>query len=378
MYPEVFPRNAWYVAARSAEVGDGLLSRWILGDPVLLYRTEAGRPVAMVDRCIHRQMPLSLGRRRGDEIECGYHGLTYNTEGICTRIPGATSISERVRVQVFPLYEEFGLVWIWPGQRDLADPGLIPDHHWYTDPGWATVSGTLHMNARAQLMNENLLDLSHLSFLHADSIGSPEVAEAPVTVKFDDRSVTVHRRMPNSSCYPYLTRLTGIDEPIDRVQTAEFIAPSFGITTAMSRPHADADDARACRQKAMHGITPETRTSAHYFWSTSRDYAIDDDSVTEYMAEALRTVILQDIGACEAIEHIIAAWEPSYPVELNIKVDAGPLQARRILERMIAAEQKMSEGDAPAWTSVSDTAARAATQAWAKRNGSNRDEREVH
>ncbi len=368
MYPDVFPRNAWYVAARSAELEDGLLSRWILGDPVLLYRTAAGAPVAMVDRCIHRQMPLSLGRRQGDEIECGYHGMTYNAEGICTKIPGSTSVPKRARVQVYPLHEGCGLIWIWPGQPELADPAQIPDHHWYTDPGWATASGLLHMEARGQLMNENLLDLSHLSFLHADSIGSPEVAEAPVSVKFDDRTVTVHREMPNSSCYPYLTELTGIDEPIDRYQTAEFFAPSFGVTTAMSRPHADADDARACRQKAMHGITPETRTTAHYFWSISRDYAVDNAAVTGYMADAVCKVIKQDIEACEAIEHIIAAWEPSYPVELNIKVDAGPLQSRRILERMIAAEQKESESDPPAWSSVSDSAARAAVAAWAKRN----------
>lgn len=368
MYPDQFPRDAWYVAARSDEVGERLLSRWILGDPVVLYRTTQGQPAALVDRCIHRQMPLSLGRRRGDQIECGYHGLTFNAEGACTRIPGSARIPARARVQAYPLHEASGLVWMWPGHPDRADPALVPDHHWLTDPGWASAGGVLHMNARAQLLNENLLDLSHLSFLHPDSIGSPEIAETPVTVQFDERRVTVRREMRGSSCYPFLTRVTGIDEPIDRFQNAEFTAPSFHVTATNIRPHADTDDARMCRLKATHAITPETRTSAHYFWAVSRDYATEDQQATQYTLGAIQGVLLQDIAACEAIEHIIAAWEPSYPVELNIKVDAGPLQSRRIVERMVEAERKDGDGDRPGWFQASDAAVRAAAEAWRQRN----------
>lgn len=156
MYPDQFPRNAWYAAARTAELRQGhLLPRFLLGDPVVMYRTENGTPVAMVDRCIHRQMPLSMGRLRGDRIECGYHGLTYDPDGACVRIPGSSRISDKVRVQTFPLVEGHGLLWIWMGDPDAADPRQIPDHHWYTADGWTTAAGTLHMNARAQLLNEN-------------------------------------------------------------------------------------------------------------------------------------------------------------------------------------------------------------------------------
>lgn len=369
MYPDEFPRNAWYVAARSAEVSHQLLARWILGDPVVLYRTEAGEAVAMVDRCIHRQMPLSMGRLKGDQIECGYHGLTYDTGGRCTRIPGTTAIPDRVRVRAYRLYEEFGLIWIWPGDPALADESLLPDHHWYTDPGWSTAAGTLHMNGRAQLLNENLLDLSHLSFLHPESIGTPEIAEVPIKVAFDDRTVTVRREMTDVPCPPFFTQITDITTTLDRQQIAEYTAPSFHVSTATIKPHGDVDDSRMCNQKVMHAITPETRTSSHYFWSVSRDFAVGDDAVTRYVLSSIEDVFGQDIRALEAIEHIISAWEPSYPIELNIKVDAGPLQSRRILERMIAAERKgQAKAGGPAWSPASDTAARAAAQAWAKRN----------
>jgi vanillate O-demethylase monooxygenase subunit len=366
LYPDAFPRNAWYVAARSAELEQGrLLPRFLLGDPVLMYRTEDGTPVAMVDRCIHRQMPLSMGRLRGDRIECGYHGLTYAPDGRCVRIPGSTRISDRVRVQTFPFVEGDGLLWIWMGDPDAADPQEIPDHHWYTAEGWATAGGTLHMDARAQLLNENLLDLSHLSFLHPESIGSPEIAEIPVSVSYDERMVTVRREMLKVACPPFFTRVTGIEGPIDRQQIAEYFAPAFHITTTTLKPSVDADESRMARQKTMHGITPETRTTTHYFWSVSRNYAVEDQSVTDYTLSAVTGVFRQDIEACEAIEHIIAAWEPSYPMELNIKVDAGPLQSRRIIEKMLAAEGN-SSGARPQ-DRFTDTATRAAARAWGER-----------
>jgi phenylpropionate dioxygenase-like ring-hydroxylating dioxygenase large terminal subunit len=319
----------------------------------------------MVDRCIHRQMPLSLGRLKGDQIECGYHGLTYGSDGVCTRIPGASTVPERVRVQTFPVHEKDGLVWMWPGDPDAADVSLLPDHHWYTDPGWTTVAETAHMNARAQLLNENLLDLSHLSFLHLDSIGSAEIAEIPITTEFDERHVTVRRVMHDITCAPFFERITGIAGNIDRLQSAEYTAPAFHITTATLKAHGDPAAPYPFQQRTMHAITPETRTSAHYFWAISRNFALQDDEVTEHVLTGARGVFVQDIEACEAIEHIIAAWEPSYPLELNIKVDGAPLQSRRILERMIASEQKSDEGSQ--WSSSSDTAARAAARAWSER-----------
>ena len=256
------------------------------------------------------------------------------------------------------------------GDGDLADPVLVPDHHWYDSDGWTTAAGTLHMDARAQLLNENLLDLSHLSFLHPESIGSPEIAEIPVQTSHGETSVTVQREMRGVSCPPFFTQVTGISGSIDRQQIAEFFAPAFHITTTTVRPSADSDDSRTARQKTMHAITPETRTTTHYFWSVSRDYAVGDQEVTDYTLSAVAGVFEQDIAACEAVEHIIASWEPSYPLELDIAVDAGPLQSRRIIEKMLASEGASS--GARDHDRSTDTATRAAARAWTARGVSSR------
>jgi vanillate O-demethylase monooxygenase subunit len=247
------------------------------------------------------------------------------------------------------------------GDPDKADTSMIPDHSWCTADGWATAAGTEHMDARAQLLNENLLDLSHLSFLHLTSIGSPEIAETPVAVESDERWVRVSRHMPRTVIPPYYAKVTGIESDIEREQYADYFAPAFHVTTTTIKPVDDVDDSRKCHQKTLHGITPETRTSTHYFWACSRDFAVEDNAVTDYIANSVSTVIGQDIDACEAIEHIIAAWEPSYPEELNIKVDGGPLRSRKIIQTLL--EKERADGVVSRPHNPADSVARAAAAA---------------
>ena len=339
MYPTEFPRNQWYVVARTDEIGDTLLSRWLLGERVVLYRTASGQSVALADICPHRQFPLSKGRRIGDTIECGYHGLVFSADGRCVRVPQQDHIPSGICARVYPLFERWGLIWIWMGEPQRADGSLIPDHSFMERDGWVSVSGTLHLNARAQLLNENLLDLSHLSYLHPTSLGTERLAEVPVEAEWDERSVRVYRTMKNIEAPGFFVRAMGLHGFIDRTQVAEFFAPGFHITHVSAKPAGDADDARLCQHKAVHCVTPETRTSTHYFWALARDYCIDDPEVTQFALVGLDRVFREDVDACEAIEVALVAAEPNDPFHVNIKVDAGPLQARRIIERMAAAER---------------------------------------
>ena len=340
MYPKKYPRNQWYVAAHSEEVGRQQLSRWLLDEPVCLYRKSDNTPVALVDRCIHRQMPLSKGRLRDDDtVECGYHGIVYQSDGAAISIPSQSNVPRACRVQAFPLFEESGLVWIWMGDPRLADPEKVPDHHWITDPEWATVRGTLPMKARAQLLNENLLDLSHLEFLHAGSIGTEKIAETPVTTEFDGDVVRVSRPMYGIDCPPFFTKTMDLSGLIDRGQVAEYFPPGFHITHVSAKPAGDPDDSHKCEQKAIHCVTPAPGNTAHYFWCHARNYKIDDPEINELMQHGIAAVFKQDVEASESIEEIIANYEPDHPIELNLKVDAGPLQARRLIDQMLAAEQ---------------------------------------
>jgi vanillate O-demethylase monooxygenase subunit len=339
MYPERFPRNQWYVAGHSAELGHDLLSRWLLDEPVVFYRAEDGRPVALADACAHRQFPLSQSRRIGDTIECGYHGLVFNAAGQCVRVPQQDHIPPRLCVKAYPLFERWGLVWIWMGDPAYADESLIPDHSFLRRDGWAPAGGQLYIKARAQLMNENLLDLSHLSYLHPTSIGTQRVAEVPVETEWDDRSVRVRRIMQHIESPAFFQQAMGLHGFVDRTQMAEYFAPGFHITHVTAKLSGAPGNEGLCQHKVVHGITPETRTSTHYFWAFARDYRTEDAEVSRFCQEAQQRVFLDDVAACEAIEARLAAYAPDYPPEFNIKVDAGPLQSRRIIERLVAEEQ---------------------------------------
>src|SRR3954471_20226730 len=172
-------RNCWQVVAFSSEIVDAPLACTVCGEPIVLFRTPAGDAVALADRCPHRFVPLSLGRVVGDQIQCGYHGLCFDAEGTCVRVPGQDTVPSRARVRKYPLVERYAFAWIWLGDVTLADPATIPDFHWVDDPAWAAVNGYHHFGANYQLVNDNLLDLSHESFVHKETIGNESVAEAP-------------------------------------------------------------------------------------------------------------------------------------------------------------------------------------------------------
>ena len=224
----MFLKNYWYVGAYGHEVGRTLLARTILNEKIVFYRTEDGTSVAMENRCCHRRAPLSHGKLIGDELECGYHGLTYDPSGACVRIPGQTKIPERARVRTYPVAERWQWVWIWMGDPALADPSLIPDHlyRFNEDPEWTAVGGYLHVKAHYQLLVDNLMDLSHETFLHAKTIGTVHVAETPLTkVERDDAGVTVTRWMLDRPPPPIYDRSGGFSErgeTVDRWQIIRF------------------------------------------------------------------------------------------------------------------------------------------------------------
>ena len=339
MYPRSFPRNQWYVAGHADDFGRSLVSRWILGDPVCFFRKRDGSAVALADRCLHRQMPLTLGRLKGDAVECGYHGILYGDDGRARKIPSQDHVPDRCRVHRYPVKDSGGLLWIWMGEPSAADESLIPGYAWLDSPDWAVVRGTLHMKARAQLLNENLLDLSHVSFLHADTIGSDEVAGGPASTEVGGDTVRVTRPLPSVQCPPLFQRVMGLEGTIDRESVAEFVAPGFHVShVVVSQGAEGTPERRVCRHNAVHCITPEFETTAHYFWLVARDYRIDEPEVGEIWQKSTPVVLTQDIDAVEAIERVLTAYEPGYPPEINLRADAGGLQARRIIERMIADE----------------------------------------
>ncbi len=192
----MFVRNAWYVAGWSAEVGRDLLARTVCARPVVLYRTQDGSPVALADACWHRLVPLSLGQVRGDDLMCGYHGITYSPQGRCTFMPSQETINPSASVASFPVVDRYRLCWVWLGDPELADPDRIPDIlSPATDPGWAGDGELLHLECDYRLVLDNLMDLTHETYVHGTSIGQASVAESPFTVEHTEDTVTVTRWM---------------------------------------------------------------------------------------------------------------------------------------------------------------------------------------
>src|ERR1700719_3457540 len=145
----MFLRNYWYVAAAEEEVLQRPLGRTILGEPVVLFRTEDGTPGALEDRCAHRRLPLSMGKIIGDALQCHYHGLRFDRAGQCVRVPGQDLIPPQARVRSYPLVERYRWLWIWMGDPAHADPDQITDFHWFADKAWGAKHAFLRLDVGA-------------------------------------------------------------------------------------------------------------------------------------------------------------------------------------------------------------------------------------
>jgi phenylpropionate dioxygenase-like ring-hydroxylating dioxygenase large terminal subunit len=336
----MFLKNSWYVAAWPEELTrDGMLVRRILDRPVLLYRTDEGQPVAFLDRCPHRLVPLSAGQRFGDDIRCGYHGMRFAPDGRCVHIPGQQTIPSNAFATVFSLVERHDMVWIWMGEA-AADPDLVPDIPWPALPHWTASRGYTHVAADYRLLTDNLLDLSHENYIHQGTIGNQEeetIADFPVRVAVDGQRVVAHRDMPNIVPPPFFRLMTGSDQRIDRWQTAIWTAPSINMTDVGARlTGSTREDTLVSR--VLHLLTPETATSTHYFWSHNRNFRQGDIELTTQIIEAHRRTFDEDKEMCELQQRELSDSGQSVP-QMALRVDDAPLRARRILTSLLRQEE---------------------------------------
>lgn len=338
--------NTWYVAAWSTEVTRQPVRRVICEQPVVLFRTSRDKPVALVDRCAHRAFPLSAGRTVGDSIECGYHGFTYGADGACTKVPAQSTIPERARVASYPLHEKDGWVWIWMGAPEDADPADIPDTHWMVDPGWATVTHSVHFRCRAELIHDNLLDLTHESFLHKTTVGDDYIYEHGITVEVQGNVVNVDRLMPSVEAPPLYAETMGISGNYDRFHCTEFFVPNLHVLhsgiTGEGRPRAE-----GYLIKVLNGITPIDEHNSWYYYAFSRNFAVENTEATEQLKGGLATVLQEDADALEAQEQGMRT-RPAGEFDVLIAQDGGVAKARRILAALLRAEAKAQTEASPA------------------------------
>ncbi|NRG18553.1 aromatic ring-hydroxylating dioxygenase subunit alpha [Rhizobiales bacterium] len=335
-----FPLNAWYAAAWDVEVRRNLLARKICGKPVVMYRKQDGSAVALADACWHRLLPLSKGELHGDNVICGYHGLEFDDTGRCVYMPSQDTINPSACVTSFPVVERHRFVWIWPGDPALADPDLVPDMHWNDDPEWAADGKVIHVKCNYRLVIDNLMDLTHETYVHGSSIGNRAVAEAPFTVTHGDGRATVTRWMTDIDPPPFWRAQLGKPGNVDRWQIINFEAPAtiaidVGVAPAGTGAP-DGDRSQGVNGFVLNTITPETESTCHYFWAFARNYRLGEQARTHELREGVATIFREDELILEAQQKAIEE-NPDH-VFYNLNIDAGSMWARKLIDRMIDQE----------------------------------------
>ena len=337
----IAPRNCWYPLTWSREVTRALSRHRILGMDLVVYRSEAGAPVALDDACPHRLAPLSMGKLKGDAVECGYHGMTFGRDGRCIRIPGQPMIPPNARVPSYPLHEKMGLVWIWPGDPARADPALIYDLPQYGAAGWHEAEGdALRIGTNYLNLADNLCDPAHVSFVHLSTLGNAASEEIPVEHSFSERGVLVWRWIKNALPIPIFAKYGNFRGHVDRWHYYDYRAPSIAVIdfgSADAGAIADpADRDAGLRIFACHFITPVDDHSCIDHWLHVRNFALRDADVDQRLHADFRIAFTEDKEILERIEQVERAGQDFKRIRLGI--DAAPQRMRRIVERMAAAE----------------------------------------
>jgi phenylpropionate dioxygenase-like ring-hydroxylating dioxygenase large terminal subunit len=345
----MFLRNCWYVAAFAADVAAQLVARTVCGRAVVLFRT-GGKVVALEDRCIHRGMPLSQGGEvDGDIIRCPYHGLEFNGAGTCRKIPGQDHVPSGARIAAFPLVERNALLWIWMGDPARADPAAIPEHHYHNDPGWEWRPVVLEIACDWSLLNDNLLDLTHLGFVHKKTIGGDPAAHAGAEMKVEHRDGRVHvtRWLANTEPPPFYRLGRAFEGNIDRWQEIEFRPGLVRIWTGGTDAGTGAYRGKregGVQFMGFHGITPRTEHSCYYHFTQARNFRLGETELDERIHQAAFATLLEDKAVLEGQQARIL--ENPGRGFIDIRADAGGLQGRRLVEQRLADEARTGVGGA--------------------------------
>jgi vanillate O-demethylase monooxygenase subunit len=340
----IFPKNHWYVAAWGNELKQELLARKICNESVVLFRKKDGLPAALHDRCWHRYAPLSTGKLENDQVICGYHGLEYNSEGKCTHLPNQEHIPDTACVKSFPVVEKYGWIWIWPGDAEKVDESIIPDVHWNDDPAWEGDGGLIRMECDYRLLIDNLMDLTHETYVHPTTIGDDKLPATPIETTSDNNRVTVTRWIEDHQPAPFwkarIRNALDRDENCDRWQVINFLPPScitldVGVAIAGTGAR-DGDRSQGVNGYVINAITPETDRSTLYFWNFVRNFERDDKDLTTKLHDINHNVFQEDLAMLESQQRRL---DESSDIRLaSLSIDAGNKRARMILDRLIADE----------------------------------------
>ncbi|MDF1586448.1 aromatic ring-hydroxylating dioxygenase subunit alpha [Rhodospirillales bacterium YIM 152171] len=337
-------RNAWYVASWSKDVGRELRPTRILGEDIVLYRTESGRPAALEDACPHRKLPLSAGKLIGDTVECGYHGLTFDCSGSCVRAPTQEGmIPKRAVVRSYPVADKWNLLWIWMGEPELANPDEIFPIENFENPSWGmTDGGEMDIACNYLYVVDNLLDPSHVAWVHVSSFAGAGTENQPLEIDTLENGVLVSRWIHDRPVPPYYADLVKFEGNCDRKQHYECQLPAIAINKSVFSPAGTGGADKPLHEKTFVNIsynfmTPIDEENTRYYWFQHRNTDPDDKAISERMLAGARMAFIEDRDILVRVQKGMAERKTPY---LNLGLDAGAMRFRKLLERRMEQEQQ--------------------------------------
>ncbi len=337
-----FVYNAWYVACLSRDLSRELKAMTFLAQPVVLYRDGQGLPVALEDACPHRKLPLSMGRLKGDHVECGYHGLTFDRRGLCVDAPTQGRIPAFACVKSYPVAEKWGLIWIWMGPEHLAREDEIPQIEHFDDPAWHITAGDSFMCQCHYLwLVDNLLDPSHVAWVHPSSFAGAGTGDTALKIDSDEHSVVCSRWIENQAPPPFYAALVKFSGHADRLQHYEVRYPSWAINKTVFTPAGlggegfNPQDAQTYIMVSHHFLTPVDADHTLYFWLQHRNTDPHNQDITARNAEGAKKAFLEDKNVLEAVHR---GMKKNTGRVATMGLDAAAIRFRQGLQKIIEME----------------------------------------
>ncbi|NMO04564.1 Rieske 2Fe-2S domain-containing protein [Gordonia sp. TBRC 11910] len=333
-----FPTGSWYAVATSTSVGRQPSACRVLGKRVVVYRDSRGDAVALDDRCCHSSYPLSLGRVEGDDIRCGYSGFVYGPDGAVRSVPTQSLVPIGAHVHAYPVREQDGLIWVWPGSPGRAARREIPALGWLTSPDWTTFGDSWVVEANATLLQDNFADITHIA--HLDPVAAPPVlsSQTPeIVVTVNELTVSFSRDYPASALQPWQAEILEVPADSQHAQREEgtFLSPGLWVDRwdISVDGHGEQDGTKT--SYFTHAITPiDERTTAHT-WRVSRNYT-PSAAATGTMEPVMRDYYRSVHRALETIQRVIDDDGPRRDV--TVRADAAKVAVRKLMRRLAAEE----------------------------------------
>jgi len=345
----MFVKNCWYVAAWTSELpASGMIARTIINEPLLLYRTSAGDVVVLEDRCCHRQAPLSLGRREGDDIRCMYHGLKFEPSGRCVEIPGQATIPPTARVRRYAAVARHSWTWVWMGDAAAADLSLVPPAVGLDDPDWTLRHGSIDYQANHLLIHDNLCDFSHIAYVHEKTFGGGDdrIAKTRPKITTLERGIRVERWSLNFPVRSY-AHPSGEE---DRWLRYDYLVPGVLLMRSENHPGGTAkrfefgepSSAPNHANFTSQAVTAMTDETSRYFysWGPRACEAQASPEMPNVMFELANRAFEEDRVIIEAQARNQKLRPEPHP--LMIGHDRGPSLMRAVMQKMIEREQAAS------------------------------------